>query len=109
MVNQLMMRLSNVTEFPNRNLVATEVLLLMRGTLVLLTVTIPKNLALHVTRHLICQILKAAQEADAAHEFITNLANDGKPKQLNYRANLQLSTLSEDRKTNEKIFPLLSR
>ncbi|KAF7380366.1 hypothetical protein HZH68_016231 [Vespula germanica] len=59
---------------------ATEVLLLMRGTLVLLTVAIPKNLALHVTRHLMCQIVKAAGEGDAAHEFITNLANDGKPK-----------------------------
>ncbi|KAL2750391.1 hypothetical protein V1477_001376 [Vespula maculifrons] len=29
-------------------------------------------------RHLMCQIVKSAEEADAAHEFITNLPNDTK-------------------------------
>ncbi|KAL2746095.1 hypothetical protein V1477_005752 [Vespula maculifrons] len=35
-----------------------------------------KNFALLNIRHLMCQIVKSAEEADAAHEFITNLPND---------------------------------
>ncbi|KAF7380388.1 hypothetical protein HZH68_016253 [Vespula germanica] len=42
------------------------------------------NFALHVIRHLMCQMVKTAEEADAAYEFITNLANNLKPK-LRYK------------------------
>nr|KAF7390432.1 hypothetical protein H0235_017594 [Vespula pensylvanica] len=65
-------------------MMATEVLLFMRWTLGFLTVAIPK-------------IVKAAEEADAAHEFITNLANDVKPK-------LQQSTsiLNFNKRVNRK-------
>ncbi|KAF7380374.1 hypothetical protein HZH68_016239 [Vespula germanica] len=61
-------------------MMATGVLLYIRGTLGLLTAAILKNLALHVIRHLMCQIVKTAEEADAAYEFITNIANNLKPK-----------------------------
>ncbi|KAF7380348.1 hypothetical protein HZH68_016213 [Vespula germanica] len=40
----------------------------------------PENFALHVIRHLMCQMVKTAEEPDAAYEFITNLANNLKPK-----------------------------
>ncbi|KAF7380382.1 hypothetical protein HZH68_016247 [Vespula germanica] len=66
---------------------ATEVLLLMRGTLGLLTAAILKNRALHVIHHLLCQIVKRAEEADAGYEFITNLANNLKPKLVREEAN----------------------
>nr|KAF7390448.1 hypothetical protein H0235_017610 [Vespula pensylvanica] len=52
----------------------------MNGILSLLTLAILKNFALHVIHHLICQIVKTAEEADAAHEFITNLPSDKKTK-----------------------------
>ncbi|KAL2750330.1 hypothetical protein V1477_001461 [Vespula maculifrons] len=39
-----------------------------------------ENFALLVIRHLMCQMVKTAEEADAACEFITNLANNLKPK-----------------------------
>ncbi|KAL2750307.1 hypothetical protein V1477_001465 [Vespula maculifrons] len=35
-----------------------------------------ENFALHVIRNLMCQIIKAEEEVDAAHVFITNLPND---------------------------------
>ncbi|KAF7380370.1 hypothetical protein HZH68_016235 [Vespula germanica] len=85
MVNEPMLRLSSDL------IMAKELLLLMRGTLVLLTVAIPKNFELHVTCHLMCQIVKAAEEADDAHEFITNLANDGKPKLVRKEPNYMMS------------------
>ncbi|KAF7380378.1 hypothetical protein HZH68_016243 [Vespula germanica] len=66
------MRLSN--DF----MMATEVLLFMRRTLGLLTVAIPK-------------IVKATEEADAAHEFITYVANDVKPKLVRKEANYMVS------------------
>ncbi|KAL2750364.1 hypothetical protein V1477_001349 [Vespula maculifrons] len=40
------------------------------------SLAILKNFALLNIRHLMCQIVKSAEEADAAHEFITNLPND---------------------------------
>ncbi|KAL2746081.1 hypothetical protein V1477_005738 [Vespula maculifrons] len=42
------------------------------------SLAILKNFALLNIRHLMCQIVKSAEEADAAHEFITNLPNDRK-------------------------------
>ncbi|KAF7379415.1 hypothetical protein HZH66_014786 [Vespula vulgaris] len=56
----------------------TGVLLLMRGTLGLLTAAILK-------------IVKATEEADAAHEFITNLANDVKPNLVRKETNYMVS------------------
>ncbi|KAL2746102.1 hypothetical protein V1477_005759 [Vespula maculifrons] len=91
-------------------MMTTRVFLLMRGTLGLLTVAIlnivlvkmlherEENFALHVIRNLMCQIIKAEEEADAAHEFITNLPNDlvGKlvresPNYLVYGNNIALN------------------
>ncbi|KAF7380363.1 hypothetical protein HZH68_016228 [Vespula germanica] len=57
---------------------ATGVLLLMRGILGLLTVAILK-------------MVKAVEEADAAHEFITNLANDVKSKLVRKEPNYMVS------------------
>ncbi|KAL2750389.1 hypothetical protein V1477_001374 [Vespula maculifrons] len=45
------------------------------------------NCALLVIRHLMCQMVKTAEEADAACEFITNLANNLKPKLVREEAN----------------------
>nr|KAF7378532.1 hypothetical protein H0235_018491 [Vespula pensylvanica] len=39
-----------------------------------------KNCALHVIRHLMCQIVKGTEIPDAAHEFIKKLPNDLEPK-----------------------------
>ncbi|KAL2719999.1 LOW QUALITY PROTEIN: hypothetical protein V1477_021146 [Vespula maculifrons] len=38
------------------------------------------DFASRIVRHLMYQIVKSAEEADAAHEFITNLPNDMKLK-----------------------------
>ncbi|KAL2746091.1 hypothetical protein V1477_005770 [Vespula maculifrons] len=46
-----------------------------------------ENCALLVIRHLMCQMVKTAEEADAACEFITNLANNLKPKLVREEAN----------------------
>ncbi|KAF7379413.1 hypothetical protein HZH66_014784 [Vespula vulgaris] len=40
----------------------------------------PLNFALHIVCHLMYQIVKAAVEADASHEFITNLPSEMKSK-----------------------------
>ncbi|KAL2746077.1 hypothetical protein V1477_005734 [Vespula maculifrons] len=46
-----------------------------------------ENCALLVIRHLMYQMVKTAEEADAACEFITNLANNLKPKLVREEAN----------------------
>ncbi|KAL2750242.1 hypothetical protein V1477_001529 [Vespula maculifrons] len=50
-----------------------------------------ENFTLHVIRHLMCQIVKRAEDADAAYEFITNLANNLKPKLVREKANYLMS------------------
>nr|KAF7390421.1 hypothetical protein H0235_017583 [Vespula pensylvanica] len=66
----------------NGFMMSTRVFLLISGTLNLLTLAILKNFALHIVRYLLYQIVKTAEEAGAAHEFITNLPRDMKPKTL---------------------------
>ncbi|KAL2750413.1 hypothetical protein V1477_001398 [Vespula maculifrons] len=61
-------------------MIATRIFLLMSWTLSLLTLAVIYNFALHVIRHLMCQIVKGAEGADAAHEFIKKLVNDMEPK-----------------------------
>ncbi|KAL2750376.1 hypothetical protein V1477_001361 [Vespula maculifrons] len=61
-------------------MIATRIFLLMSWTLSLLTLAVIYNFALHVIRHLMCQIVKGAEVADAAHEFIKKLVNDMEPK-----------------------------
>ncbi|KAF7380390.1 hypothetical protein HZH68_016255 [Vespula germanica] len=63
---------------------ATRIFLLMNG---ILSLAILKNFALHVIRHLICQIVKTAEEGDAAHELITNLLSDKKTKLMSETPN----------------------
>ncbi|KAL2750300.1 hypothetical protein V1477_001472 [Vespula maculifrons] len=46
-----------------------------------------ENFALLVIRHLMCQMVKTAEEADAAYEFITNLADNLKLKLVREEAN----------------------
>ncbi|KAL2719974.1 hypothetical protein V1477_021121 [Vespula maculifrons] len=64
----------------NGFMMATRVFLLISGTLDLLTLVILKNFVFHIIRHLMYQIVYATEEADAAHEFITNLPSDMNPK-----------------------------
>ncbi|KAL2746088.1 hypothetical protein V1477_005745 [Vespula maculifrons] len=71
---------NNLLNFYADFTIATRIFLLMSWTLRLLTLAVIYNFALHVIRHLMCQIVKGAEVADAAHEFIKKLVNDMEPK-----------------------------
>ncbi|KAL2750302.1 hypothetical protein V1477_001474 [Vespula maculifrons] len=64
----------------NDSMIATRIYVLMSWTLRLLTLAVINNFALHVIRHLMSQIVKGAEVADADHEFIKKLANDMETK-----------------------------
>ncbi|KAL2750232.1 LOW QUALITY PROTEIN: hypothetical protein V1477_001519 [Vespula maculifrons] len=98
MVNQSMLYFSNVTEFSQRfydgdRSIATDERdirsLNYMGSEMLDEEE--QNFTSHVICHLMCQIVKAAEEADATHEFITNLANDVKPNLVRKETNYMVS------------------
>ncbi|KAL2746110.1 hypothetical protein V1477_005767 [Vespula maculifrons] len=72
--------ISGDNSYMDNFMIATRIFLLMSWTLSLLTLAVIYNFALHVIRHLMCQIVKGAEVADAAHEFIKKLVNDMEPK-----------------------------
>ncbi|KAL2750318.1 mitochondrial potassium channel ATP-binding subunit-like isoform X2 [Vespula maculifrons] len=80
LVDQSMLYLSNVTKFSHRFYDDDASISIDERDIRSLNCSYPEycisNFALHVIRNLMCQIIKAEEEADAAHEFITNLPND---------------------------------